>query len=181
MAQDCKKDETTENDEYAEEEKNEPPSCKRSTMMALAGRIGHAGAVRRVINKSNLKDEEKEPRLHADSCCNNIVLGSGWMVSEKSLITVSMSGFEINMDLTDMPLVSGATAVQLQDGAHVVLIANNAAHLGCGDSIMSDPQMEHSGHLANDRPCRETLETFCIPKQKMSWSFPWRCMMEFVP
>ena len=114
-------------------------------------------------------EEEEESRLFADSCCNNVVLGSGWVILEKGLNTISMSGFEDSMD---MPTAAGATAVQLPDGNHVTLVANNAACPGCGDSIVSNPQVEQSGHLMNDRPFPETPEMVLHPGTKNEQVIP---------
>ena len=88
------------------------------------------------------------------------------------MITVSMSGFEDSMDMPDMPTAAGATAVQLPNGTHVTLVANNAAHLGHGDSSVSNPQVEQSGHLMNDRPFRETPEMALHPDTEIELVIP---------
>ena len=121
-------------------------------------RMTHAGTARWNRTKSTQAEEEEESRLFADLCCNDIVSGSGWVILGKGLTTISMSGFEDSMDMPDMPMAVGATAVQLPDRNHVTLVANNAACLGHGDSIVSNPQVEQSGHLMNDRPFQETPE-----------------------
>ena len=44
-----------------------------------------------------------------------------------------------------------------------MLVVSNAACPGHGDSIVSNPQVQQSGHLMNDKPFRESLEMVLHP------------------
>ena len=116
--------------------------------------------------------ENQVTNFYMDSGANFSVLGDNWRVQTATTKRINLVGFSEDMNKRDVPIVSALTKAVLSNGKEVLLMVNEGAYTGRGDSLLSKTQAGYCGvHIDEDPSLGNTAS---MQRRKLDLIYLWK-------